>query len=218
MKCFCKLPGKHHHELWYTLSGFHIVRLPLDSQLGLYILSWKQFWISYFLFSSDFPYASLHFFFLLIILVWMHLLLLFDASLFFFLLFVHVCVLLILLWLATLCACLMQSPPLQVNKCMCTLVGHHQIQILTRAKLPPHLKQRLKKIPKKNLKKEKISNPKQIQSPKGKKLLVYWLVFCNVCDCRLPPSIHATTSTLANNKFYAFLKSLFLQDFLKVCF
>lgn len=63
MKCFCKLPGKHHHELWYTLSGFHIVRLPLDSQLGLYILSWKQFWISYFLFSSDFPYASLHFFF-----------------------------------------------------------------------------------------------------------------------------------------------------------
>lgn len=57
MKCFCKLPGKHHHELWYTLSGFHIVRLPLDSQLGLYILSWEQFWISYFLFSSDFPYA-----------------------------------------------------------------------------------------------------------------------------------------------------------------
>lgn len=189
---------------WFTVRFIHLV---METVLD-FLFSF-QFWFSL---------CKFAFFFLLIILVWMHLLLLFDASLFFFLLFVHVCVLLILLWLATLCACLVQSPPLQVNKCMCTLVGHHQIQILTRAKLPPHLKQRLKKIPKKNLKKEKISNPKQIQSPKGKKLLVYWLVFCNVCDCRLPPSIHATTSTLANNKFYAFLKSLFLQDFPKVCF
>lgn len=105
MKCFCKLPGKHHHELWYTLSGFHIVRLPLDSQLGLYILSWKQFWISYFLFSSDFPYASLHFFFLLIILVWMPLLLLFDASLFF-------------LSFVCTCMCALDSPVAGHTLCM----------------------------------------------------------------------------------------------------
>lgn len=43
----------------------------------------------------------------------MHLLLLFDASFFFFLLFVHVRVLLIILWLATLSACPMWPPPLQ---------------------------------------------------------------------------------------------------------
>lgn len=163
MKCFCKLPGKHHHELWYTLSGFHIVRLPLDSQLGLYILSWKQFWISYFLFSSDFPYASLHQFFcccccLLIILVWMHLLLLFNASFFFFLLFVHVCVLLILLWLATLCACPMRPPPLQSQQMHVYLSGLPPNTDPEGSKTPSPSEPEAKKDTKKESKKRK--NPK----------------------------------------------------------
>ena len=99
------------------------------------------------------------------------------------------------------CVCALDSPiaghtsvhaprhhPLsKVNKCMCTLVGCHQIQTLKGAKLPPHLNQKLKKIQKKNLKEEKISKLRQIQSPKGKKLPVYWLVFYNVCDLPIPP-------------------------------
>lgn len=176
MKCFCKLPGKHHHELWYTLSGFHIVRLPLDSQLGSYILSWKQFWISYFFSVLIFLMQVCIFFFLLIILLWMHLLLLFDASFFFFLLFVHVYVLLILLWLATLCACPMWPPPSKVNKCMYTLVGCHPMQTQKGTEIPSHLNQRSKKIPKRDPKKEKIPKPKQMLNLKGKKIYLYWLV------------------------------------------
>ena len=108
MKCFCKLPGKHHHELWYTLSGFHIVRLPLDSQLGLYILSWKQFWISYFLFSSDFPYASLHLFFFFFFAYY------FSSNAF------AVAVWCILLFLSFVCACMcaLDSPMAGHTLCM----------------------------------------------------------------------------------------------------
>lgn len=147
-------------------------------------------------------------FFLLIILVWMHLLLLFDASFFFFLLFVmHVCSWFSCGWPPSVHApC--DHPLSKVNKCMYTLVGCHQIQTLKGAKLPPHLNQRLKKIPKRNPKKEKITKPRQIQSPKGKTLRVHWLVFYNnICD--IPP-ICAMTYTLANSELCVFLKLLFL--------
>lgn len=195
MKCCCKLPGKHHHELWYTLSGFHIVRLPLASQLGLYILSWKQFGVSYFLFSSDFSLCKFASFFL-IILVRMHLLLLFDASFSLFLLFVHVCGLLILLsWPPSVHApC--QHPLSKVNKCMCTLVGCHHTQTPKGAKPPPHLNQRLKKTQKRKVKEEKISKLRQTQSPEGKTWHVYWLVFCNVCDLPLRPPPPTTTTSI----------------------
>lgn len=130
MKCFCKLPGKHHHELWYTLSGFHIVRLPLDSQLGLYILSWEQFWISYFLFSSDFPYAfciSFAYYFSLNAFAFAF----WCILLFFFFLFAHVCVLLTLLWLATLCACFTKPLPLksqQMHVCLSGMLPNTEFQ------------------------------------------------------------------------------------------
>lgn len=103
----------------------------------------------------------------------------------------------------------------KVNKCMRTLVGWHQIQTLKGAKLPPRLNQRLKKIPERNPKKEKIPKPRQIQSPKGKKLCVYWLVFCDVCDLLYPPPIYAAASTLANPKLCVFLKSLFKRALFK---
>lgn len=108
----------------------------------------------------------------------------------------------ILLFLSFVCACMcaLDSPmaghtlhapcdhPLsKVNKCMRTLVGCHQTQTLKGAKLPPHLNQRLKKIPKRNPKKEKIPKPRQIQSLKGKMFCVYWLVFWDVCDLSLSP-------------------------------
>lgn len=108
--------------------------------------------------------------------------------LFFFLLFVHACVLLILLWLATLSACLMQPPLSKVNKCMCILVGWYQTQTLKEANLLPRLNQRPKKIPKRSPKKEKISKTRQIRSPKGKKLHVSWLVFFPVFA--LTPCLH----------------------------
>lgn len=154
---------------WFTVRFIHLVR-----ETVLDFLFSFQFWFSLCKFAS--------FFFLLIILVWMHLLLLVDASSSFFLLFAHVWVLLVLLWLLTPCACPMWPPLSKVNKCMRTLAGCHQIQTLTGAKLPPHLNKRLKKMAKRNPEKEKIPKSKQIQSPKGKKLRMPWLLFCNVCS------------------------------------
>lgn len=156
----------------FTVRFIHLV---METVWG-FLFSF-QFWFSLCKFAS----------FFLIILVWMHLLLLFDASFFLFLLFVHVCVLLILLcWpLSVHAPC--QHPLSKVNKCMCTLVGCHHTQTLKGAKLPPHLNQRLKKIQKRKVKEEKISKLRQTQSPKGKPWHVYWHVFCNVCDLPLHP-------------------------------
>lgn len=210
MKCFCKLPGKHHHELWYTLSGFHIVRLPLDSQLGLYILSWEQFWISYFLFSSDFPYAfciSFAYYFSLNAFA-----IAFWCILFFSFLFVCVCV----------CVCVYSCffydwPPsmhalyncslAKVNKCMCILVGGCQTQTFKGAKLHLILNQRLKESHEENQKREKSPKSTQVKYKKGKKPCVYWLVFSAPlsypCAC-----IHATMNTFANRGFYACLNPI----------
>lgn len=96
---------------WFTVRFIHLV---METVLD-FLFSF-QFWFSLCKFAS-------FFFFLLIILVWMHLLLLFDASFFFFLLFVHVCVLLILPWLATLSACPMRPPPLQSQQMHVYLSG-----------------------------------------------------------------------------------------------
>lgn len=103
-------------------------------------------------------------------------------------------------------------PLSKVNKCMCTLVDCHKIQTLKGAKLPPHLNQKLKKIQKRNLKEEKISKLRQIQSPKGKKLHVYWLVFCNVCDLPVPPHPYHSLG-LRKQQLFVFLRSLSLRFF-----
>lgn len=170
MKCFCKLPGKHHHELWYTLSGFHIVRLPLDSQLGLYILSWEQFWISYFLFSSDFPYAfciSFAYYFSLNAFA-----IAFWCILFFpFFLFacvcvcVRVCVLLLLLWLATLCACLIQLLPRKSQQMHVCLSGRLPNPDFQGGKTSSSPEPEAKKEPRRESKKRKESkiHPSQEQ-------------------------------------------------------
>ena len=151
--------------------------------------------------------VCIFFFFLLIILVWMHLLCcLMHPSFSFFCLCMYVCSWFSCGWPHSVHApC--DHPLSKVNKCMRTLVGCYHIQTLKGAKLPPHLNQRLKKIPKRNPKTEKITKPRQIQSPKGKKLRVHWLVFCNVYD--IPPN-HAMTSTLTDSNLCVFLKSLFL--------
>lgn len=118
----------------------------------------------------------------------MHLLLLFDASCFsFFCLCMHVRPWFSSGWSHSVhVSC--HHPLSKVNKCMCTLVGCYHIPTLKGAKLPLHLNQRLKKIPKENQKKEKSPESSQVKNLKGKKSCVYWLVFCNTSD--LSPSLH----------------------------
>lgn len=217
MKCFCKLPGKHHHELWYTLSGFHIVRLPLDSQLGLYILSWEQFWISYFLFSSDFPYAfciSFAYYFSLNAFAFA-----FWCFLFFsFFLFAHVCMYFWFSygWPPSMHASYNHSLS-KVNKCMCVLVGCYQTQTFKGAKLHLVPNQRLKKIHEENQKREKSPKPTPVKSKKGKNPCVYWFVFSAPVSCAYT-CIHTTMSIFVNNRVNASLKPVSFKGFQRCSF
>ena len=138
---------------WFTVRFIHLV---METVLD-------------FLFSFQFRFSLCKFasfFFLLIILVWMHLLLLFDASFFFFLLFVHVCVLLILLWLATLCACPMRPPPLQSQQMHAYLSGLLPNTDPEGSKTPSPSEPEAKKDTKKESKKRKDCKTQANPGPK----------------------------------------------------
>lgn len=136
---------------WFTVRFIHLV-----TETVLDILFSFQFWFSLCKFAS----------FFLIILVWMHLRLLFHAPFFFFLLFVHVRVLLILLWLATLCACLMRPPPLQSQQMHVYLSGLPPNADPEGSKTPSPPEPEAKKDTKKESKKRKDSKTQANQEPK----------------------------------------------------
>lgn len=56
---FCKLSGKHHHELLYTLLVFYIVWLPLKSQFAWSISLRYGIWLAFFSLWFWFPFLLL---------------------------------------------------------------------------------------------------------------------------------------------------------------